>query len=403
MSEAAASRPSVCVLTPRGRGAIGVVRVWGEGALAAASAVFRPARGEGLGTTPRRRPRLGRIGSGLGDEVVAVVLDGEPPEVEIQCHGGPAAVDLVVETLTNAGGRLVEPGAFAEHAAGSPIRAAALEDLARASTLRTAEILLEQAQGALDAELDRLIAVIEADRGRGLAELDRLIERGRVGVRLIAGWRVVIAGRPNVGKSRLLNALAGYQRAIVDATPGTTRDVVTVSAAFDGWPVELVDTAGVRGTDDLIEQSGIERALREHRRADLLLKVFDRSQPLEVEDRRLLAADGDALVIVNKADLPAAWTPETAWMDAFAVVAVSAERGDGLDELGREIARRLVPNPPEPGAGLPFRTEQVEALRAARASFAVGNERAALQTLRSLAQVSTSGASGMRWRSDPLR
>ena len=140
------AKPRACVLTPRGRGAIGVVRVWGAGALAAASGVFRPARGEGLGATPPRRPRLGRIGAGIGDEVVAVVLDGEPPEIEIQCHGGPAAVDLVVEALVTAGAVLVEPGAFARHASASPIRAAAMEDLAKASTLRAAEVLLEQAQ-----------------------------------------------------------------------------------------------------------------------------------------------------------------------------------------------------------------------------------------------------------------
>ena len=284
--------PSVCVLTPRGRGAIGVVRVWGEGALAAASGVFRPARGEGLGATPPRRPRLGRIGAGIGDEVVAVVLDGEPPEVEVQCHGGPAAVELVVEALATAGAVLVEPGAFARHTSASPIRAAAMEDLAKASTLRAAEVLLEQAHGALDAELDRLARGDRDGSSPGARRVGSADRRGGVGVRLISGWRVVIAGRPNVGKSRLLNALAGYQRAIVDATPGTTRDVVTAASAFEGWPVELVDTAGVRGTDDQIERSGIARAHREHRRADLLLKVFDRSQPLETEDHRLLAAEG---------------------------------------------------------------------------------------------------------------
>ena len=164
-------RPSICVLTPRGRGAIGVVRLWGEAALEAASATFRPARGGSLGATPRRRPRVGRIGAGLGDEVVAVVLDGDPPDVEIQCHGGPAAIEMVVGALEAAGAVLVEPGAFAEHSAASPLRAAAMMDLARATTLRTAEILLEQANGALDAEIDRIVALLAADRARALEGL----------------------------------------------------------------------------------------------------------------------------------------------------------------------------------------------------------------------------------------
>ena len=131
--------------------------------------------------------------------------------------------------------------------------------------------------------------------------------RGQVGVRLTTGWRVVIAGRPNVGKSRLLNALAGYQRAIVDPTPGTTRDLVTALTAFDGWPVELVDTAGVRETDDAIERSGIDRTLRQTETADLVLKVLDRSEPLQVDDRTLMSGPGPALLVAGKADLPPAW------------------------------------------------------------------------------------------------
>ena len=116
-------------------------------------------RGPGLVKTKAQRLRLGRIGRGVGDEVVAVVIEAEPPVVEIQCHGGSAAVDLVVEALREAGCQLVEPAAWAEHTAESPIRAAALLDLTRAPTLRTAEILLEQSQGALDRELTT------ADRG----------------------------------------------------------------------------------------------------------------------------------------------------------------------------------------------------------------------------------------------
>ena len=136
---------------------------------------------------------------------------------------------------------------------------------------------------------------------------------------------MVIAGRPNVGKSRLLNALAGYQRAIVDPTPGTTRDLVTALTAFDGWPVELVDTAGVRETDNAIERSGIDRTLRQTETADLVLKVLDRSEPLQVDDRTLMSGSGPALLLASKADLPPAWELCEA-AAAASILAVSAER-----------------------------------------------------------------------------
>jgi len=380
----------VTILTPQGRGAIGVVRVWGRGAVAVADAVFRPARGAGLARTPAGRLRLGRIGRGAGDEVVAVVIEEDPPAVEIQCHGGSAALGLVVEALREAGAELAEPALWAEHTGESSIMAAALLDLTRAPTLRTAEILLEQAQGALDRELTRLIEELRGPHRSALEHLDRLIARGLVGVRLTTGWRVVIAGRPNVGKSRLLNALAGYQRAIVDPTPGTTRDVVTVATTFDGWPVELVDTAGLRETDSAIERSGIDRALRQTETADLVLKVLDRSEPLQVEDRTLIDRPGPSLLVASKADLPPAWELCEAAGSAT-ILAVSAERGDGLDGLLAAVIARLVPLAPEPGAGVPlapepgagvpFRPAHLDRLERARVALERGDHELAIQSI----------------------
>ncbi|WP_165248445.1 GTPase [Paludisphaera soli] len=377
-----------CVLTPTGRGAVAVVRVWGPGALDAADAAFRPASGQGLAATPPRRPRFGRLGAGLGDEVVAVVLDGEPGGVEIQCHGGSAAIAMVVEALQGEGARIVEPEAILAASTPSPIVASAWEDLAQAPTLRTAEILLEQAQGALDREIADLIGAGDRDLA---SRLETLIDRARVGLRLVGGWRVVIAGRPNVGKSRLLNAMAGYARAIVSPTPGTTRDAVTIRTAFDGWPVELVDTAGVREAEDLVERSGVERALRERARADLTLHVLDRSGPLD--DRA--EPTGPTLIVASKADLPAAWEPAEVLGTAPFVV-VSAESGTGLDDLGAAIARTLVPAPPVPGAAVPFRAEQLAALTAARAALESGDRRAAEQTLRAMLPTSFPPGGG-RW------
>lgn len=347
----------MAVLTPSGRGAVAVVRAWGRGALAAVNAAFRPMRGASLAETPPMRPRLGRLGAGLGDEVVAVVLDGEPGGVEVQCHGGSAAIDMVLRELADRGVRPVDASEFLRASSPKPTETAAeaWEDLARAPTLRAAEILLEQAHGAFDRE----VATIAGGCADAASRLDALIDRGGVGVRLIEGWRVVIAGRPNAGKSRLLNALAGYARAIVAPTPGTTRDAVTARTAFDGWPVELVDTAGVREAEDDVERSGVERALRERARADLTLLVLDRSRPLAPEDA---APPGDGvLIVVSKADLPAAWEPAEVF-DGRAFQVVSAETGEGLETLGAAIARTLVAAPPPPGAGVPFRRDQVERL-----------------------------------------
>lgn len=352
----------VCILTPPGRGAVAVVRAWGPGALVAVDAAFRPMRGEGLASTPPNRPRFGRLGAGMGDEVVAVVHEGEPPGVEVQCHGGSAAIAMVVEALQARGCRVVEPAEFVHDTEPNPFRAEAWEDLAKATTLRSAEILLEQGQGALDREM----AAIEANPSEFRQRIDELIERAGVGLRLVTGWRVVIAGRPNAGKSRLLNALAGYDRAIVAATPGTTRDAVTVRTAFDGWPVELVDTAGVREAEDPVERSGVERALRERSRADLTLLLLDRSRPLDEEDRR--PPSGPALIVASKADLPTAWEPAEVFGGRVPRVVVSAQTGEGLDELAAAVARLLVPSPPPPGVGVPFRPEHLERLLAMRDS-----------------------------------
>jgi tRNA modification GTPase len=384
MSNRSIAHPRSTILTPTGRGAIGVVQVWGEAAVEAADAVFRPARGVRLVETPPGLPRLGRVGRGAGDEVVAVILAGDPPAVEIQCHGGPVAIQLVVEALFDAGARPAGPEEWAGARASSSIRAEALVDLTRATTVRTAEILLEQHQGALDRELDELTAEIDRLPGDALEHLERLIARGGVGLRLISGWKVVIAGRPNVGKSRLLNALAGYQRAIVDPTPGTTRDAVSVRISLDGWPIELLDTAGLRTTDDAIERSGIERAIHRQAEADLVLRLVDRSEPLRAEDRELMAAPGPSLVVASKADLPAAWDETTQGLVPRPVLVISAESGEGLDRLIGGIIGRLVPEPPGPAAGMPFRHRQIECLAHARNAMRAGDLTRAAMSIRSM-------------------
>ena len=381
--EPGSDHPRLCVLTPAGRGALAVLRVWGPGALEVINAVFRPVRGAPLSETPCQRLRLGRIGAGLGDEVVAVVIARDPPEVEIHCHGGPAAVALVVEALVDQGAERRQPGAWVRHAAQSTIEAEALVDLARSPTRRTAEILLEQAEGALANSVQRLIAAVGEDPVAALRDLETLRRHAAIGLRMITGWRVVLAGRPNVGKSRLLNALAGYGRAIVDASPGTTRDVVTVRTALDGWPVELADTAGLRDPEGAIEAAGIALARARQRAADLLVVVLDRSEPWTADDQTLVAAANEAetstLIVANKADLPPAWEPL-----GNAIPTISAERGDGIESLIHTLARRLVPTPPPPGAGVPFRPAHFRRIDRACAAVREGDSATALRHLSAL-------------------
>ena len=261
--------------------------------------------------------------------MVAALLETEIPVVELQCHGGPAAVSLVTEALEQAGAKPSERWVLAglDHAGDDGLAAQALNDLPRAPTVLTAEILLDQAQGALHAEIARLADLVLADAVAARAGLDALIERGRVGLRLLSGWKVVIAGRPNVGKSRLLNALCGFHRAIVDAAPGTTRDVVAFGTAFGGWPAVLADTAGMRATADAIEQLGVERAREELVTADLVLLVVDRSERLQPVDRQLIETIAGALLIANKSDLPAAWSDDESGLAGLNVTTISAERG----------------------------------------------------------------------------
>jgi tRNA modification GTPase len=298
---------------------------------------------------------------------------GGTVEVEIHCHGGTAAVNLVIEALMAGGAKREMP---ISRTCGT-LETEAYHDLARAPTLRAAEILLEQAQGALSREVAEIVRLIGHDRREACSLLDLLIARAGMGLRLVEGWSVVLAGRPNVGKSRLLNALAGYARSIVDPTPGTTRDVVTMRTAFDGWPVELADTAGLRDADEVLESAGIRLARERQAVADLTILVLDRSEPLTAFDRESIQGLRRGLLVANKADLPAAW--DVGQLEG--ALEISAERGDGLDRLVEEAAKRLVAEPPGPGEGVPFREAHLRRLKVGQGALRSGDAGGALKAL----------------------
>lgn len=353
----------VSVLTPAGAGAIATVAVTGPRAWGLARWMFRTAGGKPLPDAPElNRFWVGRLAD--GDEVVLAVRAVVPEVcVELHGHGGRRVVRQTVEAFT-ARGCVEERDA----------REGVWELLSRAPTLRTANVLLDQAHGAFD----RAVRAALADPA-ALAELARYAPVGR---HLVEPWRVVVAGPPNVGKSSLVNALAGYQRAVVSPTPGTTRDVVTTPLAFDGWPVELADTAGLRAAAGL-EAEGIERARAVLATADLVLWVMDASAAeLEWPD-----AETHALVrppptrwvlVLNKSDRGIDRPPN----QPPGAVPVSALTGDGIPGLASWIASRLAPDPPPPGAAVPYTPELAEAVDQAHAALAVGQSDQAARLLR---------------------
>ena len=294
--------------------------------------------------------------------------------VELSGHGSPLLLRHIVERAMQLGARLAEPGEFTlrAHLNGrlDLIQAEAIADLVEAVTPLQARAAMDQLEGtltsaiaAIDAALFDLAARLEAsldfpeegfhfvtradaleELRRIAAELAALARSGRSGRVIREGRTVVIAGRPNAGKSSLFNALAGASRAIVTEIPGTTRDLLTERVDIEGVPVTLVDTAGLReATSDAIEAEGMSRARQAQRVAALTLVVVDGSVAVTSDDRAILAgASGPRVVVRSKDDLPLAWTPDALGVNDQDVIAVCALSGAGLDDLRAAVAGALV-------------------------------------------------------------
>jgi tRNA modification GTPase len=357
------------VLTPPGTGAIATVEVRGAAAWDAVRKLFHPA-GAALPESPvLHRVWFGRLGDG-GDEVVLAVKHAQPETViEIHCHGGRRVVRLVVERLVALGSEEPKPTGRGPWAL-----------LERAPTVRTAAILLEQCHGAFDRAIAGVFTAMDRnDSAAATRQLADLAAFGTAGRHLVEPWKVVVAGAPNVGKSSLVNALAGYQRSVVSAAAGTTRDVVTVPVAFDGWPVVLADTAGLRWAEGSLEAEGVALARRFLAEADLVVWVLDAADrnPVESDDDPTLPRVPFVLA-ANKTDLPAAWD-----VAARGAVPVSAATGSGISELISGITAILVPTPPPPGAGVPYTPILADAIDSALTAVRVGNDVVARRFLES--------------------
>jgi tRNA modification GTPase len=374
-----------CFLTPPGRAAIATISIRGLDAIALVSGLFRPASGKPLTTFGIGRAIFGRFETAATTSEDLVVGLLAPDELEIHCHGGRAAVEAIGEALVAAGAAQLTPAAWTHQQQSDPIAADALLALAEARTERTAAILLDQYRGALRHELTEIDkALAKNDQAAAANALNQLLVRAGLGLHFTNPWKVVITGRPNAGKSSLMNALLGYQRSIVFHEPGTTRDVLTATTAIDGWPIELADTAGLRGESEApaepIESEGIARAYSQITSADLVILVADTTaswdESLYQEVSR--AACRPPLIVHNKSDL----VPPSA--DLRTGIPTSAVTSLGLDGLCRAIATALIPLPPSPGTAVPFTINQITALRAIAAHLKSGQLTAARQDLRGL-------------------
>lgn len=360
-SRPAVERCLVTQLTATGRGAIAVVAVAASGVLELVTRFFQPASGRSLAEIEHERIVYGRWKSSADSSEDVIVRRCGDTEIEIHCHGGVAASRAIIEALVSAGATEISSGEWAACRDDDPLRVAAHLALSHARTARTAAILLDQYRGALRTALE-LIRQDLADHNHGSsrAQLQRLLQLAPVGLHLTTPWRVICAGPPNVGKSSLINLLLGYQRSIVFDEPGTTRDLLFATTALDGWPVELVDTAGLRASTDAVEAQGVARASSLLPEADLVLLVFDATCGWTAIHEQMVAASPAALVVANKHDL----CPEPAW--PLGMCRTSAVTGFGLESLIEAILSRLISTVPSRGEAVPFTALQVEALQRAQ-------------------------------------
>ncbi len=337
-------------ITPPGAGAISVTAVRGPNAWQIAQKIFRPLSPQGLPAHPTKHQCwFGHCGSGPGDE--AMLMSGpsnDSSSFEIHSHGGKAVCAWIHSMLDDLG---------CQASTAEVVLAAhdAWVIAAKAPTLRTASIAIDQANGAFARSMRMIQAALaRSDQAHALKELRMLCQRAPVGQHLIEPWNLVIAGATNVGKSSLMNQLAGYQRCIVTPIPGTTRDVVTLDIAFNGWPVRLHDTAGFRQTSDALETEGMQRALTILQQSDLCLFLIDATEDT-IEKMFHFMNDNQIsptkiIPVFNKIDL----LPSNQRPSFNQAVAISATLGQGIDFLIKTIVDKLVPFPLMANDAVPY-------------------------------------------------
>lgn len=333
------------ISTPMGEGGIGIIRISGKDALQVAEKIIRLRSHKAVGEITSHTVHYGFVCDPMTDEkvdeVLAVFMQNPRSYTaedvfEIHCHGGLIPIKRIYDLTLKSGARPAEPGEFTKRAFLNGridlSQAEAVIDLIRAKTDAGSRAALGQLEGRLSTQIkqvrDTLLEMIayaeaaidfpeediEEMTAAQIAEriaksnlvLEHLLDTASSGRVLREGLHTVIVGKPNVGKSSLLNALLGENRAIVTDIPGTTRDIIEEYINIKGIPLRIVDTAGVRETEDVIEKIGVEKARELFQQADLILMVLDMSRPLDIEDHKLLLelTNRPAVILLNKADLP---------------------------------------------------------------------------------------------------
>ena len=271
----------VAVLTPPGRGAVATLVVFGPLALDTIERLFVPAARTPLSQFPFNRVIYGHwlasqttpatTSQETANTETLLVVRRDEQWLEVHCHGGSAAVGRILRSLAAEHCPRVSPASWLRRHAHGRLASEARLAIAEASTARVAAILLDQLQGSLSRAVDAIVQHLAAEEQHDAEhQLAELLRWGPLGRRLVSPWRIALVGETNVGKSSLINAILGYARALVQDTPGTTRDVLTDLTAIDGWPVELADTAGMRATESAIEREGVRRARERATTADLV-------------------------------------------------------------------------------------------------------------------------------------
>lgn len=334
------------ISTPMGEGAIAIVRLSGENAVQIADKIFKSVNGNKLEKAATHTIHYGHLVEPKTGQIIEEVMVSimrapktftEEDVIEINCHGGILSANRVLQLVLNNGARLAEPGEFTKRAFLNGridlSQAEAVMDLIRAKTDRAMNMALGQIEGRLSRlirglrqEILEMLAQVEVnidypeyddveemthkmliEKSSFIRdEIKNILQTAQQGKILREGLSTVIIGRPNVGKSSLLNSLVHENKAIVTEIPGTTRDVIEEYVNVRGIPLKLIDTAGIRETEDIVERIGVERSRKVLKEADLIILVLNYGEPLSVEDENLLkVVDGmDVIVFINKTDLP---------------------------------------------------------------------------------------------------
>ncbi len=368
------------IATAPGEAGIGIVRLSGEKSFEIAEKIFKPTKGKTLREYQSRRLTHGHIINPLNNKVIDEVLITymkapytytAEDVVEINCHGGIVPVKKILEIVIKMGAALAEPGEFTKRAFLNGridlSQAEAVMDMIQAKTEKGFDIALSQLEGTLSHEVGEIrhsilemmahITVsidfpdddieeitykdLENRANKIHTRIEKLLKTADTGRIIREGLNTVIVGKPNVGKSSLLNALLRESRAIVTEVPGTTRDIIEEFVSIQGIPLKIVDTAGIRETEDIVERIGVERSKEIFNKSDLIIFILNASEPLSQEDETIieLVKNRQAIILLNKTDLPMILdiSKVKALLPGKPIIKISLIDGTGLDELESSI------------------------------------------------------------------